>query len=175
MSVSENESIFEKDVNEYSRHMIDGSGHHISELSEIHVNNISKARLELRRARLSKRAFDILINSMADEGNGSTLFLESEEVVELVDDLNTVLGLSNEANASLSKTEKTLEECEQNASQHLEDNFYGYVEVATAMANNDLKDRIGQRIIVHSTENPVVGFAEVNLVNPALRKEDVKV
>jgi hypothetical protein len=92
---------------------------------------------------------------------------------DLYQDANILSGSANDANERAYKAGKEIKQNDEASIAHLNENLPAYVETATRLANTALASRVGQRALVTSIQDGVVGFTDVKPVDPATQNQDV--
>jgi len=86
---------------------------------------------------------------------------------ETLGDAETLLNSSAVADERAFKAEQDLKRTIKMSRAHVDENLPEYVEAATLLANEDLKKRLGHKVIVTSKTDGIVSFKNVELVDPA--------
>lgn len=92
---------------------------------------------------------------------------------ELFEDARLLGGSSEISGTRAYHHELAIKEHDQGHAAHVNENLPAYVQTATEMANAQLEPRAGEKVVVTSREEGLVGFTEVTPVDPARSNQDV--
>lgn len=166
-------SIFEKDVEDFEHWIVGTRGLEIHISSAGFIETSKSLNERLKKSELRKAAFGGYISNLTKPIEQEGVVLSAKAAQELSDNFNVATGLLKDADKESNMIKADIKGNQAEEAEYLEENFHGFIEVATALANQDLEPRIGHMVVVHSKENPVEGFTQVSLVNPAIREQDV--